>query len=252
MIENKKVVATIEARMTSTRLPGKILMSVVDKPVLQHIIERISRSTYVDEVVVATTINATDDPVVALCEKIGCAYFRGSEDDVLARVVGAGTAHSADILVQGYGDDPCVDHRFIDHVLGLLVSGTYDCAVSNDTEETFPIGLGVCAYDFPALKERAKEDTDSAYREHAGYSIRSQPEQFSVATWRAEGELYWPTLRLTLDTEQDFELIRAVYGALCPKNQDFSAEDVIIFLRTRPDFVALNSAVKQKVPQVSS
>lgn len=252
MIDGERVITTIEARMTSTRLPGKILMPMAGKPVLQHIIERHKRSALVDEVVVATTVNATDDPVVALCEKIGCAYFRGSEDDVLARVVGAGEAHQADILVQGYGDDPCVDWRFVDIIVRKLTEGRYDCAASNDTEDTFPIGMGVCAYAFPVLRERAATDTDPAYREHAGYSIRSQHDTFNVCTWRAEGDLLWPTLRLTLDTPQDYALLGAVYDALYPNNPDFSATDVVAFLKGRPDLVALNGTIEQKVPVVGS
>lgn len=252
MIAGKKVVATIEARMTSTRLPGKILMSLAGAPVLQRIIERHRRSTLVDEVVVATTTNATDDPVVALCQALACPYVRGSEADVLARVVGAGEAHRAEILVQGYGDDPCVDWRYVDYVVQLLAGGSYDCAVSNDTEETFPIGIGVCAYSFPVLEERAREDRECAYREHAGYSIRSQPERFHVATWRAEGEMYWPRLRLTLDTPEDYALLSAVYDALHPVHPDFSAQEVVGFLKYRPDLVALNNSVVQRVPDVST
>ncbi|MBI2030702.1 glycosyltransferase family protein [Candidatus Kaiserbacteria bacterium] len=252
MINGKKVVTTIEARMTSTRLPGKILMSMIGKPVLQHIIERHQRSKFVDEVVVATTVNATDEPVVALCESIGCAYFRGSEDDVLARVVGAGAEHHADILVQGYGDDPCVDWRFVDHVVQMLVDNTSDCAVSNDTEDTFPIGLGVCAYAFPALQQCAAQDTDPAYREHAGYSIRSQHDKFNVVTWRAEEDLFRPELRLTLDTPEDFQMISAIYDALYPANPDFSADDVVTFLSAHPEIVAINNSIRQKVPQTGN
>lgn len=252
MILGKKVVATIEARMTSTRLPGKILMPLSGAPALQRIIERYLRSQLVDEIVVATTVNATDDPVVALCESLNCSVFRGSEDDVLARVVGAGSAHAAEILVQGYGDDPCVDWRFVDTIVQMLASGEYDCAVSNDIEDTFPIGLGVCAYAFSTLKERAEKDTDPAYREHAGYSIRSQHGQFRVATWRAEGELNWPELRLTLDTEADYTLISSIYDHFYATNSDFSAEDIVQFLKSRPDLVAVNSDIQQRIPQVSS
>src|SRR3989344_3269792 len=113
MIASKKVVATIEGRMTSTRLPGKIMMPLAGKPVMAHMIERHRRSRYTDEVVVATTVNAADDPVVALCERMRCQYFRGSEADVLGRIVEAGIAHKADILIQGMADSPLVDWRFL-------------------------------------------------------------------------------------------------------------------------------------------
>lgn len=249
MIGGKKVVATIEGRMTSTRLPGKIMMPLAGKPVMQHMIERHRRSVLTDEVVVATTTNAADDSVVALCESLGCAYFRGSEDDVLGRVVGAGKAYGAEILVQGMADSPVVDWRLVDRCVELLAEGGYACA-SNEFEETFPIGFDVRAYDFAVLAEAERVDTDAAYREHAGYSIRSHPERFKLGNWRAEGALLWPELRLTLDTLEDYQLLSAVYEALYPRNPDFSAEDVVAFLKGRPDLVALNTDIIQKVPDV--
>jgi spore coat polysaccharide biosynthesis protein SpsF len=233
--------------MTSTRLPGKILMPLYGKPVMQHMIERHRRSTYTDQVVVATTSNTEDDPVVELCEQLQCPYFRGSEDDVLGRVVGAGEKYAAEVLVQGMADSPLVDWRIIDHVLELLVSGDHDCA-TNEMEEPFPDGFDMRAYRFAALREAAQYDHGSMYREHAGYSIRSRPERYKLVHWHAEGVMRWPGLRLTLDTEEDYRVISAVYDALYPHDEDFSAADVLAFLKTRPDIVAINSAIQQKSP----
>ena len=246
-INGRNVVATIEVRMTSTRLPGKVLMPIAGKPVLQHVIERHRRSKLTDEVVVTTTINETDEPIVELCEQIKCPYFRGSEEDVLGRIVGAGEEHKADILVQGMSDDPLIDWRYVDQLVEMLAKGDYDCA-SSEFKETFPIGLGMRVYSFPKLRDAALVDVAPAYREHAGYSIRSQPEKFKVINLEAAGNMHWPTLRLTLDTDADYKLISAVYDALYPSNQDFSAEDVVAFLKKRPELVAINAEVKQKVP----
>ncbi len=249
MIDGKRVVATIEGRMTSSRLPGKILLPLRGKPVMAHMIERHRRSRYTDEVVVATTTNATDDPVVALCEEMHCPYFRGSENDVLERVVGAGREHSADILVQGMADSPLVDWRIIDRLIEMLDGN--DCA-SNEFEETFPVGFDARVYSFPVLRAAGENDTGTMYREHAGYSIRSQPQKFKLVNWKAEGTMCWPELRLTLDTAEDYKLISAVYDELYPKNPDFSSADVVAFLKRRPDLVAINREIKQKVPQISS
>ena len=251
MIDGKKVVATIEGRMTSTRLPGKILMPLSGKPVMQHMIERHRKSKLTDEVIVATTTNPQDDPVAALCKELDCPCFRGSEDDVLGRVVSAGKEYGADILVQGMADSPVVDWRLIDECVRLLQEKDADCA-SNEFVETFPIGFDVRAYKFSSLAKAESLDSDPAYREHAGYSIRSQPEKFKLANWEAEGDMRWPTLRLTLDTEEDYKLISAVYDELYPKNPDFSATDVVTFLKNRPDLVAINSTIVQKVPTVES
>lgn len=249
MIAGKKVVATIEGRMTSSRLPGKIMLPLAGRPVMAHMIERHRRSTLVDEVVVATTTNAADDPVVALCETMNCAYFRGSEDDVFARVAQAAEVHSAEFLLQGMADCPLVDWRHTDTCIALLASSGADVA-GNEYPVTFPLGFNVRAYKFSTFSKAEKEDTDPAYREHAGYSIRSQPEKFKVVNWEAEGQMRWPQLRLTLDTPEDYQLISAVYDELYPKNQDLSAEDVVKFLRGRPDLAALNGGIKQKVPKV--
>ncbi len=249
-ISGKRVVATIEGRMTSTRLPGKIMMPLCQKPVMAHMIERHRRSRYTDEVVVATTTNAADDSVVALCEAMGCAYVRGSEDDVLSRVVGAGETYGAEVLVQGMADSPLVDWRLLDTAIELLDGRDADCA-SNEFVATFPVGFDVRCYKFSSLKRAAAEDTEAAYREHAGYSIRSHPQLFKLENWEARGDMRWPTLRLTLDTPEDYEVISMIYEALYPRNADFSAEDVVQFLKTRPDIVAVNADIRQREPLVT-
>ena len=247
MIDSKKVVATIEGRMTSSRLPGKIMLPLCGKPVMAHMIERHRRSKLTDEVVVATTTNATDDPIAELCAQIQCPCFRGSEHDVFGRIVGAGEQYGADILVQGMADSPLVDWRLVDACITLLVGEGADCA-SNEFVETFPIGFDVRAYLFSTLVLAEQRDSNPAFREHAGYSIRSQPKKFKLANWEAAGDMRWPSLRLTLDTAEDYQLIAAVYKALYPVNNDFSASDVVTFLKGRPDLVAFNSNVRQKKP----
>ncbi len=249
-INGKKVVATIEGRMTSTRLPGKILMPLAGKPVMAHMIERHRRSRYTDEVVVATTVNAADDPVVALCEEMRCPYFRGSEADVLGRIVDAGSAHGADILIQGMADSPLVDWRIVDRLVEMLDKDALDVASNEFGEGKYPDGFDMRVYRFAALKKLAEDHPEEAYREHAGYQIRTDPVHYKRGLLLAEGDMRWPELRLTLDTKEDYQLISAVYEELYPKNPDFSAEDAVAFLKDRPDLVAINSGVKQKVPVV--
>ncbi|MDO8482082.1 MAG: glycosyltransferase family protein [bacterium] len=250
MIDGKKVVATIEARMTSTRLPGKVMIPLAGKPVVAHMIERHRRSRYTDEVVVATTVNATDDPVVALCEEMKCAYYRGSEADVLGRVVEAGIAHSADILVQGMADSPLVDWRTIDRLVAMLEEGGFD-AVSNEFEkEKYPDGFDMRVYRFSVLKKFEEEHKEEVYREHAGYQLRNDPVHYKRGLLLAKGDAFWQTLRLTLDTIEDYKLISAIFDEMYTKNPDFSSEDVVAFLKTRPDLVAINAEIVQKVPAV--
>ena len=119
----QKIVATIEARMTSSRLPGKVLLDLAGKPALQQLVERLRRSRYLDEVVVATTDRPTDDPVAEMCRQIGCSVFRGSEDDVLARVLGAANSVSGDLIVEITGDCPAVDWRHVDQLIETFLPG---------------------------------------------------------------------------------------------------------------------------------
>lgn len=251
-INGKKVVATIEARMTSTRLPGKVMMPLAGRPVLAHMIERHRRSRYTDEVVVATTSNATDDSVVALCEKMNCAYYRGSEEDVLGRIVEAGKAHDADILVQGMADSPLVDWRTIDRLIEMLEEGALDVTSNEFEKEKYPDGFDMRVYRFSILKKFEEEHKEEVYREHAGYQLRNDPLHYKRGLLLAEGDILSLALRLTLDTPEDYKMISAVYEELYPKDPDFSSQDVVAFLKGRPDLVAINSQIKQKVPQMSS
>ena len=252
MISGKRVVATIEGRMTSTRLPGKIMMPLEGKPVMAHMIERHRRSKYTDEVVVATTTNSTDDPVAALCEEMRCPYFRGSEADVLGRIVEAGKAHDADILVQGMADSPLVDWRIVDQLIKMLEEGSFDVTSNEFEKEKYPDGFDMRIYRFNVLRTLEEEHKEEEYREHAGYQIRNDPISYKRGLLLAEGDMLWPELRLTLDTAEDYELISAVYNELYPKDTDFSADDVVAFLKGRPELVAINSEIKQKIPQISS
>src|SRR3989344_4100800 len=200
MIASKKVVATIEGRMTSTRLPGKIMMPLAGKPVMAHMIERHRRSRYTDEVVVATTVNAADDPVVALCERMRCQYFRGSEADVLGRIVEAGIAHKADILIQGMADSPLVDWRIVDRLVKMLEEGTFDITSNEFGEEKYPDGFDMRVYRFPVLKKLEEDHKEEQYREHAGDQIRTDPAHYK---------------RYCAEDSDDMKLFRRVFSDRC-------------------------------------
>lgn len=249
MIGGKKVVATIEARMTSTRLPGKVMMPLAGKPVIAHMIERHRRSRYTDEVVVATTTNATDDPVIRICEEMKCPYFRGSESDVFGRVVSAGKQYKAEILVQGMADSPLVDWRTVDELIEMLVANGYDATSNEFGEDKYPDGFDMRIYNFPVLAKFEETHKEEKYREHPGYHIRKDPVHFKCGYLSLKkDQKFWSTLRLTLDTAEDYQLISAIFDGLYQKNPDFSSEDVIAFLKNRPDLVAINAEVVQKVP----
>lgn len=239
MINGKKVVATIEVRMTSTRLPGKVLMPMAGKPALEQLIERLRRAKLVDEVVVATTTNATDDPIVALCEQMRCAYYRGSEGDVLARVSEAAQAHAADIVVEICGDCPLVDHRHVDRLLEIMEEGGYD-AVANNIDRSFPIGFDIRIVRAPLLIKLDKESKDPYDREHVSPHFFTNPDLYKVGGLSAEDTMRRRDIRLTLDYKEDYELISKVYEKLLPTNDDFSAEDIVALFEREPELMEIN------------
>lgn len=247
MVKGKKVVASIEARMTSTRLPGKIMLPFVGKPDLEMMIERLKRSRTVDRIVVATTTNSKDDVIVELCCRLGVSYYRGNEEDVLRRLVETGKSVKADILVETTSDCPVIDWRHIDYLVNLFFSGSYDY-VSNIIERSFPRGFDVQVFSLSLLKKVEKIAKDYAYREHPTFYIYTHPEQFRLKNWKARGKMFWPDLRVTLDTKEDYQVLSSVFNNLYPVNPDFSAEDVVNFLRNHPEVAGINSGIIQKNP----
>lgn len=241
------IVATIEARMTSSRLPGKVLLDLAGKPSLQQIVERLKRSKYLDDVVVATTVNATDDPIIALCEQIGCTYFRGSEEDVLVRVLDAAKSVSADIIVEITGDCPVIDWRHVDHLIELFYSGEYDYA-ANIIERSFPRGFDTQVFPVSVLDRVNQLTQDQQDHEHVSLYIYRHPETFKLINWAAEGMMRRPDYEITLDTPQDYQLIRAIYDELYPTNPDFSAEDVVRLLNEKPELAEIVAEVRRKQP----
>lgn len=242
-----KIVATIEARMTSTRLPGKVLMPFVGKPALAHLIERLKRSQYLDEICVATTTNAADEPIVALARELGVSYFRGSEQDVLGRMLGAARSVGADTLVEITGDCPVVDHRVVDR--GIEAFFTHDVDyVSNSLSPSYPGGFDVQVFPVSVLAEVDQLTQDPIDRTHVSYYIYQHPEKYRLYNVEAPPEAFAPELRVTLDEESDYTVIAAVFEALYPHSPDFSAAEVVTFLAAHPDVAVLNKNVRQKAP----
>lgn len=247
MINNKKIAIIIEARMTSTRLPGKVLMPVLGEPCLHRMIERLRKSKKIDDVIVATTINKTDDCIVDLCKKINCNYYRGSEEDVLGRVLQAAKSQSVDLIVEIPGDNICIDWRHVDRLIEEFFSGEYDF-VSNCIERSFPMGFDVKVFKASVLEEVEKITQNPKDREHVSLYIYMHPEKYHLKNWKAGGKMLWPELQITLDTKEDYELISKIYENLYLVNDDFSAEDVVGLLEKNPEFLKINKHIIRKNP----
>lgn len=224
-VNSRYVVASIEARMTSTRLPGKVLLPCLNRPMLELMVERVKRSRHIDAIVVATTVNATDDPIVALAQRLGIRFFRGSEADVVNRVTSAMQEAKADIVVQLTADCPLIDPGVVDQIVRIYAANNFD-HVSNTLLRSYPDGLDVQVSSLPILEKCYALCENEKDREHLFYTIRRNQDQIKTYQVLAPPELCWPQWRWTLDTREDYQRICAIYERLYPKNPTFSSKDI--------------------------
>lgn len=241
----KRIAAIIEARMTSTRLPGKVLMQSCGKPLLQHMIERLKRSKMLDDVIVATTFNDTDNCIVELCERIGCSYFRGSEEDVLLRVLKAAKDFSVDVIVETTGDCPLIDWRHVDELIKIYNTSEYDF-VSNATVRSFPDGFDIRIFSTDALNEVNDISKDPLDHEHVAIYFPAHPNEYRCYNLMAQGEEDRPDIEVTLDEIGDYKLINVVFEALYPTNADFSCVDIIRYIDANSELLQYTKNIKRK------
>lgn len=240
-----KTIATIEARMTSTRLPGKVLMPSQGRPMLAHMVDRLSRVPSLHGIVIATTVNAADDPIEALGRELGVGVWRGSEDDVMARVLGAATGFGADVIVETTGDCPLIDPEIVETCIIQYRDQGVDY-LSNVMERTFPIGMDTQVFSTAVLADAASRTDDAADHEHVSLFIYRHPELYRLANVAAPSALHDPDLRLTLDTPQDFELIDLFFSHLLKSRPDFSLADILSLLADHPEWRRINDHVQHR------
>jgi len=240
-----RIVVSIEARMTSTRLPGKVMMDCAGKPMLELLVERLKRASLIDDIVVATTTNATDDVLIDAAKRLGIHSFRGSEDEVMDRVVGAMREAKADVVVQVTADCPLIDPEIIDQLIRLYQHNTFDC-VANARVRSYPRGLDCAVVSMAALARSLEMAEDYAHREHVCLSIYERPDAFRVFDLIATGELCRPDYRWTLDTEADYAFIKAVFEHLYAENPSFGTREILSLLKEKPELADINSHIRQK------
>lgn len=240
-----KVVIIVQARMTSTRLPGKILLPVLGKPLLEYQIERLKRCNKADGIVIATTINASDDVLVEKAKQWGVGCYRGDEEDVLSRYCEAAADFEADAIVRITSDCPLIDPAVVDRVINAFIAHPkrYDY-VSNILHRTYPRGMDTEVVSAATLLKVAQLTQEPRFREHVTAFIYQNPEMFQihgVEFDRDESRHRW-----TVDTIEDFELIRRILEALYPTTPMFSLEEIIKLIAFHPDWVLVNEKVEQK------
>jgi len=242
-----KVVATIEARMTSSRLPGKVLLPANGKPMLGHLVNRLKRVKSIQEIVLATTANQADDCLVEFAQQESIYYFRGSEEDVMQRVIGAAESVKADVIVEITGDCPIVDPLLIEQTIQTFLNNSVDY-LSNGYIPSYPHGTSDCRlFRLETLKCSAEMTDDSLDHEHVTTHICNHPELFSRFFLIGPPDLCWPELHLILDEQMDYVLLKKVIEHFGDANPYFGCREVIELLRSEPDWVAINQQVKRTV-----
>lgn len=237
-----KVVIIVQARMTSTRLPGKVLLPLAGRPMLECLLERLQRVELADAVVVATTTNATDDPIVQLCADLGVACYRGSELDVLSRYAEAAAEHRADVVVRITSDCPLMDPALVDKVIGVYLAGGCDY-VSNMIELSYPYGMAVEVFSAAALATAHEHATLPEEREHVTPYIYWNTERFKLKSVRGEMDLSHH--RWTVDTQPDYELVQLIYETLYPESPKFDSNNVLALLAKHPQWERINQHIEQ-------
>ncbi|MBI3015548.1 MAG: glycosyltransferase family protein [Candidatus Tectomicrobia bacterium] len=240
-----KTVGIIEARVSSTRLPGKIMRPILGKPMLELLSERLKLARGLDQLVIATTCNPADDVVEHLTQRLGIGCYRGSEQDVLDRVLQAAHAASAGVIVEITGDCPLVDPAVVDKVVAAYQANQFDF-VSNRLRSTYPDGMGVRVFSTELLEKVARLTQDPVDREHVSIYIWEHPDEFSLHDVESGlPEKYWD-LRLTVDTREDFLLITRIFTELYPGNPAFGLHDILDLIERRPELIEINRHIQPK------
>jgi spore coat polysaccharide biosynthesis protein SpsF len=237
-----KVVAIVQARMGSTRLPGKVLKDLAGETMLARVVERLHGTRLINEVLIATTDRPADDAIVAECRKVSVAVSRGDQDDVLDRYFRAAQLMKADVVVRVTSDCPLLDPEITDKTIAAFLEARPDYA-SNVMVRTYPRGLDTEVMSFDALARAWRRASKAYEREHVTPYIYEHSEEFKLLS--VTGDLDYSGYRWTVDTPEDMEFVQAIYGRF-QGHTLFNWRDVLALLDREPEIVNLNQHVSQK------
>lgn len=232
------IVAVIQARMTSSRLPGKVLLELAGKPVLEHVVTRLEYCKTVNKTVVATSTHPSDQKIDDWCQTRSVPCFRGSLEDVLDRYYQAAKLHAADAIVRITADCPAIDPTIVDEVVRGFISGNFDCyGLSGE----FPDGLDCTVLSFSAIERAHQDSTLPSEREHVGPYIEKHPELFKCGAFEKFYGL--ADHRWTLDEPEDFKFLQVIFDRLTSVRNPFLAQDILALLEREPDLKLINSKI---------
>lgn len=238
----KKVLAILQARVSSTRLPGKVLKNILGEPMLARQIERLRRTKTIDTLIVATSIKPEDDPLEALAGDLGVPCFRGSLEDVLDRFYQCALPYAPQHVVRLTGDCPLADPDVIDRVVRYHIDGDYDYT-SNVMRPTWPHGMDVEVMRFACLSEAHRETSLPHHREHVTPFLYQHPERYRLGSVTQKTDQ--SGIRVTVDEPEDFEVVSRIYEGLYANNPEFTVADVVMFLKQNPNLKSLNDQFKR-------
>jgi spore coat polysaccharide biosynthesis protein SpsF len=231
----------IQARMGSTRLPGKVLLKVDGQPLLKFMVDRVNKSERVDKIIIATTTESKDDPIVDFCKDNNWSFYRGSENDVLDRYYQAAKLYHADTIIRLTADCPLIDAEFIDKTIELYLNSNVDYASNTCPPDLkkYPDGSDVEVFSFTALEKAWNETTNLKDREHVTFYFWKRGKDFSTAL--LDNKENWGNYRITVDYPEDFIVVERIIKHLKSKNKKGSLTEIIEVLKENPEISELNS-----------
>jgi len=232
--------------MVSSRLPEKVMITLSGKPMIQHILESLVRSKTITDIVVLTTTKKRDDKLVKYLKKNNWKYFRGDENDVLKRYYDAAIRYNADYIIRITADNPLTDPSIVDLVVTKAIENKVDYA-SNNLLKTYPLGYVVEVISRNTLEKIEKLARGSILREHVTPYIYKNLKKFKTLNVAAPKSLSYPNWRLTVDTIEDFKLIKKIFENLYSENESINYKEVIKLLLRKPELLSINRNIKQKV-----
>ncbi len=241
---NKKTLAIIQARMNSSRLPGKVLMPINERPMLDYMIERVSSASAIDDFVVATSNESSDNPIEEFCKDNNVKVFRGKLDDVLDRFYQASKSIEAEIIIRLTGDCPLIDPNILNTMVGIFKKNNYDYIANTAPPEgiTFPEGMDVEIFSIAALEKAWKEAKKPSEREHVTFYFWKNPDLFSIFRHDLERDI--SSYRLTVDYPEDFELIGHIIENFSDQLDHADLKQIIKFLEDNPELSDLNKNIE--------
>ncbi|MHA1927195.1 MAG: cytidylyltransferase domain-containing protein [Candidatus Thorarchaeota archaeon] len=244
-----KTIAIIQARMGSSRFPGKSLVNIGDWSLIELVLKRVKQSSKIDHVVLATSVNPSDDVLESNARQMGFSVSRGSEEDVLSRFIHAAKSFNPTIVVRITGDCPLISPRLIDDAIDCFLEKNVDylaLSIGNDKDRAYPRGFDVEVAKFTSLSEAGEKATEKFEREHVMPYLYTHGDLYSFYILEPESEVSRPNYRLCVDTKQDLEMIKQLHEHFQDRLIDVEFLEIIQYLDRNPEIVMINQSVEQK------